>query len=159
LFVATTFVIPHNGPIVAGDDARLAETYIELVRAHERLHGEFAALFRRADLSEPSYNVLRILRGAHPEGLACGTIAERMVTRVPDVTRLVDRLERRGWVVRERGQADRRVVYVRISDAGLELLAGLDAPVRALHRSQLGHLSERDLKQLRRLLRAIAGVR
>ena len=156
--MATTFVIPQNRAIVARDGnlKQLAETYLELMRAHERLHGEFAALFRRVDLSDASYNVLRILRGAHPGGLACGTIADRMVTRVPDITRLVDRLERMGWVVRERGQVDRRVVYVKISPAGLELLNSLDAPVRDLHQSQLGHLGERDLKQLRRLLRALS---
>jgi DNA-binding MarR family transcriptional regulator len=159
--VATTFVIPQNGREVARDDKRtrdLAEAYLELTRAHERLHDDFAALFKRVKLSHASYNVLRILRGAHPGGLACGTIAERMVNRVPDITRLVDRLERMGWVTRARGQEDRRVVYVHIAPAGEALLSSLDAPVRDMHRKQLGHLSERDLKQLLRLLRSVAGV-
>ncbi len=146
---------------MARDDKRtreLAETYLELTRAHERLHDEFATLFKRVKLSHASYNVLRILRGAAPGGLACGTIAERMVNRVPDVTRLVDRLERMGWVTRERGREDRRIVYVHISPAGQALLARLDAPVRDLHKKQLGHLSDRDLKQLRRLLRSVTEV-
>ena len=156
--MATTFVIPHNERNVAREDKRtrdLAETYLELTRAHERLHDDFAALFKRVKLSHASYNVLRILRGAHPGGLACGTIAERMVNRVPDITRLVDRLERMGWVTRERGQDDRRVVYVHIAPAGQALLVSLDAPVRELHKRQLGHLGERDLKQLRRLLQSV----
>ena len=93
------------------------------------------------------------LRGARPDGLCCGEIGERMVQRVPDVTRLVDRLEKQGLVERTRDAVDRRMVIVKIGAAGLDLLASLDGPVEALHRRQLGHLKKSELDQLRRLLK------
>ena len=99
------------------------------------------------------YNVLRILRGA-PEGCTCGEIAKRMITREPDITRLLDRLEKRGLISRCRQTDDRRVVLTRITPEGLELLAGLDEPVQTAHRSQLGHLGRERLRTLVDLLRA-----
>jgi DNA-binding MarR family transcriptional regulator len=100
----------------------------------------------------PQYNVLRILRGA-PEGLPCGEIANRMITRDPDVTRLLDRLEKRSLISRCRETKDRRTVMVRITPAGLKLLARLDTPVQDGHRRQLGHLGREQLKTLTELLR------
>jgi len=133
------------------------EAYLALARASGRLQDELAVLVRGEGLSPAAYNVLRILRGARPEGLCCGEISERMVQRVPDVTRLVDRLEARGLVTRRRGETDRRVVFVTIREAGLALLAGLDAPVEALHRRQLGHLKKGELAELARLLARVDG--
>jgi DNA-binding MarR family transcriptional regulator len=104
------------------------------------------------ELSLHQYNVLRILRGSHPTGLPSGEIATRMVTRDPDVTRLVDRLERRGLVARARGTRDRRVVEVRITDKGLDLLRGLDSHVARFPKSMLGHLGPKKLEQLGVLL-------
>ncbi len=100
-----------------------------------------------ADLSLHQYNVLRILRGNHPAGLPSGEIANRMVTRDPDITRLVDRLEKRGLVTRVRGRQDRRVVEVGITTKGLELLRSLDEPVERFPRNMLGHLGPKKLAQ------------
>lgn len=89
------------------------------------------AICREADLSMPQYNALRILRGAGPDGLACGELAARMIHRVPDVTRLVNRLEARGLVRRERQPEDRRVVRVWLAGEGARLIAPLDAQIPA----------------------------
>jgi len=109
-------------------------------------------VLKTEDLSGTQYNVLRILRGA-PEGLACGEIAGRMITRDPDVTRLLDRLEKRGLISRCRETKDRRTVMTRITSAGVKLLANLDEPVQAAHRRQLGHLGPKRLRALAELLR------
>ncbi|MGH7405585.1 MAG: MarR family transcriptional regulator, partial [Candidatus Methylomirabilales bacterium] len=100
----------------------------------------------------PQYNVLRILRGAGPDGLACREVCERMITRDPDVTRLVDRLEARGLIARERDRRDRRVVMVRITEGGLRLLRRLDDPITHLHTQNLGHLGTKRLQALVELL-------
>ena len=105
-----------------------------------------------ADLTLNQYNVLRILRGSHPTRLPSGEIAERMISRDPDVTRLVDRLHRRGLVSRARGRQDRRVVEVGITDKGREVLKNLDAHVERMPRAMIGHLGSRKLAQLRQLL-------
>jgi DNA-binding MarR family transcriptional regulator len=102
-------------------------------------------------LSATQYNVLRILRGA-PEGLPCGEIASRMITRDPDVTRLLDRLEKRELIARSREAKDRRTVMTRITPGGLKLLVRLDEPVQAAHRKQLGHLGRERLRALAELL-------
>jgi DNA-binding MarR family transcriptional regulator len=110
-------------------------------------------LLKTEELSPTQYNVLRILRGA-PEGLACGEIAGRMITRDPDITRLLDRLEKRALISRSREANDRRMVMARITPGGLKLLARLDKPVQEAHRRQLGHLGRRRLGALTRLLDA-----
>src|SRR6266851_400942 len=109
-------------------------------------------VLKAEDLSATQYNVLRILRGA-PEGLPCGEIASRMITRDPDVTRLLDRLEKRGLISRRRETKDRRTVMARITPDGLKLLSRLDEPVQAAHRKQLGHLGRERLRTLTELLR------
>jgi DNA-binding MarR family transcriptional regulator len=136
----------------AARGAREEEAFVSLLRATDRLQRRIVELFKREDLSLTQYNVLRILRGAGPGGLSCGEVAGRMITRDPDVTRLLDRLEHRGLVVRTREARDRRVVRTRITNAGLELLTRLDEPVRGLHLEQLGHLGARRLAELVALL-------
>jgi DNA-binding MarR family transcriptional regulator len=128
------------------------EATLNLVRTLDHLQQEFVLLFGEHGVSGPQYNVLRILRSVGGEGLPCQEIAGRMITRMPDITRLVDRLEAAGFVERRRTAEDRRVVLVTITRAGLDVLARLDAPVRELHRRQLGHLSRADLAELNRLL-------
>ena len=108
-------------------------------------------MLKAEELSATQYNVLRILRGA-PEGLPCGEIANRMITRDPDVTRLLDRLEKRGLISRWRDTKDRRMVMARITVDGLKLLARLDEPVQESHRKQLGHLGKERLRALSDLL-------
>ena len=105
-----------------------------------------------ADLTNNQYNVLRILRGSHPTRLACSEIAARMIARDPDITRLVDRLTRRGLVARVRSRQDRRVVEVALTDKGRELLRTLDPHVNRMPRAMLGHLGAARLKQLGQLL-------
>src|SRR5690348_18350294 len=112
--------------------------YLDLLRTCDLLSRLPAQVLKEAELSSTQYNVLRILRGA-PEGLACGEIGSRMITRDPDITRLLDRLEKRGLISRCRETKDRRMVLTRISPEGLKLLAQLDEPVQLAHREQLGH--------------------
>jgi DNA-binding MarR family transcriptional regulator len=106
----------------------------------------------RAELTPNQYNVLRILRGSHPTRLPCGDIAERMIARDPDVTRLVDRLTRRGLVTRVRGRRDRRVVEVGITEKGQQVLRSLDEHVARFPKAMLGHLGPKKLEQLCALL-------
>jgi DNA-binding MarR family transcriptional regulator len=128
------------------------EAFLNLQRTGDALlHGLEAAL-KPAGLSPSQYNVLRILRGAEAEGLACREVGERMVTRDPDITRLLDRLEARGLVMRARDREDRRVITVRITPEGLRLLQALEAPVAELPRRQLGPLGEAQLRTLIELL-------
>jgi DNA-binding MarR family transcriptional regulator len=134
------------------DEASLEQAaFVHILKAHGKLDGELVKLLKPFNLSEPQYNVLRILRGA-PEGLPCQAIAARMITRLPDITRLLDRLEASDLVARERPRADRRIVLVSIRTKGLTLLSKLDDPVRELHRRQFRRLPRRDLNELVRLL-------
>ena len=125
--------------------------FLDLMRTTDILSRGLIGVLKAEDLSATQYNVLRILRGA-PEGLACGEIASRMITRDPDVTRLLDRLEKRGLISRCRETKDRRTVIARITPEGLKLLSRLDEPVQAAHRKQLGHLGRGRLRTLTELL-------
>ena len=131
--------------------SREESAFVELLRTCDLLSRRPALVLKEADLSPTQYNVLRILRGA-PEGLACGEIAGRMITRDPDVTRLLDRLERRGLIARSRESQDRRMVLTRITPAGLSTLLELDQPIQDMHREQLGHLGRKRLGALSELL-------
>jgi DNA-binding MarR family transcriptional regulator len=135
-------------------DSQEEEAYLNLLRTTTVLAADFERLFKDAGLSEPQYNVLRILRGAGVGGvgLPCLEIASRMITRVPDITRLVDRLETAGLVERARTSEDRRVVLVKITRKGLDAIAPLDKPIAHLHRQQMGHMARRELQELSRLL-------
>lgn len=128
---------------------------LKIVKANERLAGDYAALFKEHGLSSPQYNVLRILRGARDEDLSCHEVGRRLITRVPDVTRLLDRLEQRGLIERWRCQDDRRVVRTRITADGLGLLARLDTPLKQVVARQFAGFSDRQLAQLDRLLEAL----
>ena len=131
--------------------------FVELVRTHGVLFDELAALLRRESLSEPQFNVLRILRGAAPEGLPCQEIGRRMVTRHPDVTRLIDRLATAGLVSRHRSDRDRRVIVIKLTRQARSTLKRLDQPVEELHARQLGHLGQSELTKLVALLRKARG--
>jgi DNA-binding MarR family transcriptional regulator len=135
--------------------SREEEVFLSLVRTAEMLSWGVEEAIRQADLTPTQYNVLRILRGAGGEGLTCGEIGERMVTRDSDITRLLDRLEARGLISRQRDTTDRRVIIASITGTGLKLLAGLDRPVAECHNRQLGHLGERQLATLARLLEIV----
>jgi DNA-binding MarR family transcriptional regulator len=132
--------------------------FLDLIRTTDILSRGLVKVLKTEDLSPTQYNVLRILRGA-PEGLPCGEIADRMITRDPDITRLLDRLEKRALISRCRETKDRRMVMTRITPEGLKVLVRLDEPVETAHRKQLGHLGQGRLRVLRDLLQsARAGV-
>jgi len=126
--------------------------FLDLLRTTDRLSRGLVPVLKTEDLSATQYNVLRILRGA-PQGLPCGEIASRMITRDPDITRLLDRLEKRGLISRCRETKDRRTVMTQITPTGLKMLARLDRPLQAGHRRQLGHLGRERLRTLIELLR------
>ena len=126
--------------------------FLDLLRTCDLLSRGPAQVLKTEDLSATQYNVLRILRGA-PQGLPCGEIGSRMITRDPDITRLLDRLEKRELISRCRETKDRRMVMARITPEGLKLLGRLDAPVQQSHRKQLGHLGRDRLRALTELLR------
>jgi len=126
--------------------------FISLLVAADELQREVDGLLKTADLTSSQYNVLRILRGGEPDGLRCGDVIARLIKRDPDVTRLMDRLERRGLITRGRDPQDRRVVRTRITNTGLALIAGLDEPVDALHEKQFGHIDEGRLADLTALI-------
>jgi DNA-binding MarR family transcriptional regulator len=126
--------------------------FVALVKTADTLALQAEQLLKAAGLSATQYNVLRILRGAAPAGLACRAIGDRMISHDPDITRLLDRMEKRGLLTRERQTDDRRVVKTRITPAGLAALKTLDAPVREMHKKQFAHLSAAKLKTLSELL-------
>lgn len=129
-----------------------ADVFVNLLRTADALARGAETLLKPTGLSSTQYNVLRILRGAGTEGLACSEVGCRMISRDPDITRLLDRMESRGLIARTRGKEDRRVVKTRITAEGLRVLEKLDAPVQELHRRQLHHLPAKELRQLSRLL-------
>lgn len=136
-----------------GRQSNLEEkAYLELLQTTDRLSRGLAAVLKKDDLSPAQYNVLRILRGS-PEGLPCGEIRRRLITREPDITRLLDRMEKRSLISRCREDKDRRTVLTRITKAGLDIVNRLDEPIQAIHRMQLGHLGREHLLSLANMLR------
>src|SRR5215813_4344665 len=129
------------------------EAFLDLLRTTDLLSRGPSQVIKSEDLSATQYNVLRILRGA-PEGLACGEIGNRMITRDPDITRLLDRLEKRRLISRARDIKDRRMVLTHITPDGLKLLARHDEPVQEAHRRQLWHLGRERRSQLADLMTA-----
>jgi DNA-binding MarR family transcriptional regulator len=139
-------------------DTPAEEAYLNLLRTHALLTAPTETLFKSEGISPAKYNVLRILRGALGDGGAAKyglpslEIASRMITRVPDITRLVDGLESAALVSRTRCTEDRRVIYVGITRKGLDLLAHLDGPLASQTRDLLAHMSDEELAELNRLL-------
>jgi len=131
------------------------EAVLNIVRTADGLSRKGAELLKAGGLSGTQYNVLRILRGAGSDGCACREIGERMVTHDPDITRLLDRMERNGWVTRARDGQDRRVVSVRITKEGLKLAEEFEAPLLALHKQVMRGLNAKDLEQLIELLEKV----
>lgn len=131
------------------------EALLSILRTADLLSRDAAELFKPFGLSGTQYNVLRILRGTCPagtRGLPCSAIAARMLTRDPDMTRLLDRLEKRGLITRAREETDRRVVRTCITEKGLKLLAELDPLVAQSHQDRLGHMTAAQLRELIELL-------
>lgn len=136
-------------------DSPQQEAFLSLWRTYDRLRVLEDALFSRHDLTAQQYNALRLLRAAHPGKVPTLHVAGRLVSRAPDVTRLLDKLEDLGLIERERLPQNRRVVHVGITQAGISLLLKLAAEVRDCHSRQLGHLSDTELSTLTRLLKKV----
>ncbi len=135
-----------------------SEVLLNLMRTADALARSGEQIMKLAGLSPNQYNVLRILRGAGENGLCCHEVGERMITRDPDITRLLDRLERRGLVARSRDRRDRRVIMGRITDAGRKILKDLDGPIEDYNRNRLSHMEKADLRKLNELLEAARGT-
>lgn len=134
-------------------DSPQQEGFLNLWRTYDRLRMLEDELFSRYELTAQQYNALRLLRAAHPEKVPTLVLAGRLVSRAPDITRLLDRLQERGLVDRERTPEDRRTVRVGITGGGAALLEKLSSEVRECHERQLGHLSQAELRTLTELLR------
>jgi DNA-binding MarR family transcriptional regulator len=128
------------------------EAFLNVIRTAERFLWRESEFLKPYDVTLSQYNVLRILRGAEPEGLICREISERMIARDPDITKLLDRLETRGLVKRERQENDRRVIIARVTPEGVKLVDEIDRPALRMTEELLGHLGERKLKTLIGLL-------
>lgn len=128
------------------------EALLNLLRTSDSLHRAFHRKTRGWGLTSTQYNVLRILRGAQPHGLTCSAIGDRMITAEPDITRLLSRLKALKYVRQQRDRHDRRVVWTKITESGLQLLAEMDPVIRQLPVDLLGHLDKAELAELIRLL-------
>jgi DNA-binding MarR family transcriptional regulator len=128
------------------------EVFLSLQRTAALLLRRVGKEMEAQDITPAQHNVLRILRGAEPDALTCGEIGDRLVSPGPDVTRLLDRLEKQGLLRRLRDEQDRRVVRARITEKGLAVLEEIDKPVERVLRELLGHLGEKDLQRLVELL-------
>ena len=132
------------------------EAHLSIQRTAALLEHAFEAALKPHHITATQYNVLRILRGSEPDGLCRNEVAQRLVRQVPDVTRLLDRLEQAKLIVRQRGGEDRRYVVTKITRSGLHLLGEVQQRIDEIHRRQLGHLDE---AQLRKLISLLAAVR
>jgi len=128
--------------------SRSQEAYLALLRTADDSKRQLSHVLDSAGITLQQYNVLRILRGAGSSGLPTLSVAERMIERTPGVTRLIDRMERKGWVTRERCTEDRRRVWCRITDAGLDLLTSLDRPIDAVDDAMNRALEEEEILEL-----------
>jgi DNA-binding MarR family transcriptional regulator len=137
-----------------GFDSLEQEVFLSLWRTYDRLRALEEALFAQFELTPQQYNVLRILARAAPPGLPTLELASRLVSRAPDITRMLDKLAERSLIARQRPNDNRRVVFASIAPDGVRLLEAIGEPLAACHRRQLGHLPRKDLEQLVRLLRA-----
>jgi len=137
--------------------SREQEAYLSLMRTTDALQSKIESKLKEFGLTGTQYNALRILRGAGSDGLPCSEVGERMITHDPDITRLLDRLQKRGLVERKRGKNDRRVVYGKITPAGLKLLKEMDAPLDKYGREILRHVGQDKLQQLIELLELVRG--
>ncbi len=133
-------------------DSPAQEALLNIIATSAWLGSEMSGAMAASDITRAQYNVLRILRGQHPGHYTCSEIAERLLDRTPDVTRLLVRLEKSDLILRRRAAYDRRVVEVEITDAGLAVLAKLDGPVRSLMEALTVHVSAAELETLSRLL-------
>jgi len=134
-------------------DSLQQEVFLNLWRTYDRLKQIEDEVFGQEGISAQQYNALRLLHAVHPDSMQTLELGRRLISRAPDITRLLDRLEQLGFLERERRSDNRRVVQVRIVSAGIELLDRIHSAVQDSHQRQLGHMSESSLNKLARLLR------
>lgn len=146
-------MLPARQPATVTFDSPAQEAYLNLWRTYDRLREFEDALFSRHGLTAQQYNALRLLRSVAPDSLPTLALAEKLISRAPDITRLLDRLEDGQLIRRERPEANRRTVLVSITAKGQKLLEDLDGPVRNCHEQQLGHLAPAATRQLIALLK------
>jgi DNA-binding MarR family transcriptional regulator len=133
------------------------EAFLNLLRSADCLQRAFHRKTRDWGLTSTQYNVLRILRGAHPNGLTCAAIGTRMIAAEPDITRLLGRLKTQGLIEQKRDELDRRVVWTKIAASGLDLLGRMDPVIERVPIELLGHMSPQELKEMIRLLEVARG--
>jgi len=133
-------------------DSLEQEAWLNLWRTYDRLRALEDEVFGPRGLTSQQYNVLRLLAAYHPTPMPTLGIADRMISKAPDITRMLDRLESATWILRTRPSENRRQVLINITTAGLQLLTEIAGPLQRCHSKQLGHLSALDLKQLVSLL-------
>jgi len=144
-------IVPSPG--VQRFDSVEQEAFLNLWRTYDRLRMLEDETFAEFELTAQQYNVLRLLKAVHPELLPTLAIAERLVSRAPDITRMLDKLEQRELIRRDRSAADRRSVLIGVTESGVALLDAIAEPLRRCHENQLGHLPKERLKKLVALLR------
>lgn len=135
-------------------DSLEQEVFLNLWRTYDRLRIQEDELFQRFELTPQQYNVLRLLRASHPESVPTLVLSRRLVSRAPDITRMLDKLEERGLIIRDRPQENRRMVRIGVSDEGVRLLDQIAEPLAECHSKQLGHMKATELRQLISLLQA-----
>jgi DNA-binding MarR family transcriptional regulator len=142
---------PSAGDLLVPESEEQA-TFVSIIRTAGRLEGELNRLLRPFELTTATYTILKILDRIGGDGLSCGDIAAQLIAEVPDMTRLLDRLERLEYVMRERSRVDRRMVKVKITARGADVVQGLREPVQECHRRQLSHLQHDKLVTIQKLL-------
>lgn len=133
------------------------EALLNLLRSADCLQRAFQLKTRRWAITSTQYNVLRILRGAQPQGLTCSAIGSRMIAAEPDITRLLARMKAIKLIRQRRDRQDKRVVWTQISESGLALLREMEPVILRLPREVLGHVSQAELTELIRLLELVRG--
>ena len=149
-----TTAAPTLMPTGRSFDSLEQEAYLALWRTYDRLRAFEDDLFGQFELTAQQYNLLRLLAADRPEAVPASRLLARLVSKAPDITRMLDRLEARGLLTRSRSCEDRRAILVAITDAGLALLDELAAPLADCHDRQLGHLRPTELQCLIALLQA-----
>ena len=139
--VAESFAVDRKSDVLPIEE----RVFVALIKASAKYEAGLNRLFRQFELTNATYSILKVLAEQGHEGASCGQIAERLIAEVPDMTRLLDRLERIGYVRRERSKADRRMVRVSISEKGAQTVSSLREPVGAYYRATLGPMGEEKL--------------
>lgn len=135
-----------------GFDSTHQKVYLSLWRTYDRLRAMEDALFDSWNLTAQQYNVLRLLEARHPEPIPTLQLSAKLISRAPDITRMIDKLETQQWIRRERSSEDRRAVLVALTDKGTELVKSLAEPVKQMHEAQLGHMTAEQMRSLVSLL-------